>query len=106
MVQMRGRSGNGAGQSFTPQRRQLNFQPLYESAKDGTGRQSTFEVDPPRNRRIQTVNRPTAKSRPYSRETTVGKDGKKRPPVKTLHCTPRISDYKSPKSGNEKEVRR
>lgn len=106
MVQMRGRSGNGAGQSFTPQRRQLNFQPLYESAKDGTGRQSTFEVDPPRNRRMQAVNRPTAKSRPYTRETTVGKDGKRRPPVKTLHCTPRISDYRSPKSGNGKGARR
>ena len=61
-------------------------------------KQTTFEVAPPKNKRRQNVNRPADKGRPYSRETTVGKDGKKRPPVKTLHCTPRISDYKSPKS--------
>ena len=113
-VQRKGRIGNGAGHSFVPPRRgtlaeQLNLPPLYESAKDGgdgSRRQSTFEVDPPKNKRRQNVSRNAGKSKPYTRETTVGKDGKKRPPVKTLHCTPRISDYQSPKSRNGKGARR
>ena len=114
-VQRKGRTGNGAGHSFVPERKalseQLNLPPLYMSRRRGGGssirssseRQSTFEVDPPRNNRKKTVRKPADKGRPYSRETTVGKDGKKRPPVKTLHCTPRISDYRSPKTRGDRK---